>query len=157
MALFCLGVIYGAPADIATMKPMADLLQGTGMFWFAFGAGFGQLHMAARSVLLGRHVRVGLEDNLYQRKDVPTRNQELVGEATRIVNLVGQKSCRRRKRATFSSYLLSDGLSRINLAGAGGLMTAHHCQQRTPWALGHVYLNYAAANPLEYRLMFTTS
>lgn len=89
MAQFCLGVPFAAPADTATMKLMADMARGTDMIWSAFGIGRDQLRMAAQSILLGGHVRVGLEDNLYLRKGVPARNEELVSKAVEIIDLLG--------------------------------------------------------------------
>ena len=41
-----------------------------GSHWVAFGAGREQMPVAALSVLLGGHVRVGLEDNLYRSRGV---------------------------------------------------------------------------------------
>lgn len=91
MAQFCLGVPYSAPADTGTMKLMADMVRGTEMVWSAFGVGRDQMRMTAQSVLLGGHVRVGLEDNLYLRRGVPARNEELVTKAAEIVDLLGAR------------------------------------------------------------------
>jgi uncharacterized protein (DUF849 family) len=48
-----------------------------------------QMPMAAQSVLLGGHVRVGLEDNLYLDKGVLASNANLVERARKIVELMG--------------------------------------------------------------------
>jgi uncharacterized protein (DUF849 family) len=45
----------------------------------------------AQSVLLGGHVRVGLEDNLYLRKGVKATNAQLVEQARTIVEAMGAK------------------------------------------------------------------
>jgi uncharacterized protein (DUF849 family) len=50
-----------------------------------------QMPMVAQTVLLGGHVRVGLEDNLYLEKGVYASNAELVERAANIVTLMGAK------------------------------------------------------------------
>ena len=47
--------------------------------------------MVAQSVLLGGHVRVGLEDNLYLTKGVLATNAQLVERAVSIVTLLGEE------------------------------------------------------------------
>ena len=59
----CMGIPWGVPAAPLLMKAMVDLLP-PGANWTAFGIGRMQMPMAAQAVLLGGHVRVGLEDNL---------------------------------------------------------------------------------------------
>jgi uncharacterized protein (DUF849 family) len=54
--------------------------------WSAFGIGAQQFPMVAQSVLLGGHVRVGLEDNLYLERGVlAPNNAALVEKAVKIV------------------------------------------------------------------------
>ncbi len=54
--------------------------------WSMFGIGKAQFPMVAMSVLLGGHVRVGLEDNLYVKKGIKAKSSaELVAKATRII------------------------------------------------------------------------
>jgi uncharacterized protein (DUF849 family) len=50
-----------------------------------------QMPMVAQAVLLGGHVRVGLEDNLWLDKDVPATNGDLVARACEIVRLMGAR------------------------------------------------------------------
>jgi uncharacterized protein (DUF849 family) len=45
--------------------------------------------IAAQSVLLGGHVRVGLEDNLYLDRGVFATNGQLVERAVRIIHDLG--------------------------------------------------------------------
>jgi uncharacterized protein (DUF849 family) len=46
--------------------------------------------MAAQAVLLGGHVRVGLEDNLYlERGRLAPSNAALVAKAVKIIELLG--------------------------------------------------------------------
>ena len=64
---------------------MRDLLPA-GSTWTAFGIGGSQFPMAAQAVLLGGHVRVGLEDNLYLERGVlAPSNASLVEKAAAIV------------------------------------------------------------------------
>jgi uncharacterized protein (DUF849 family) len=48
-----------------------------------------QMPMVAQSVLLGGHVRVGLEDNLYLRRGVFASNGQLVERARTIIECLG--------------------------------------------------------------------
>jgi uncharacterized protein (DUF849 family) len=45
--------------------------------------------MVVQSVMLGGHVRVGLEDNLYLERGVFATNAQLVEKAVRILELTG--------------------------------------------------------------------
>jgi uncharacterized protein (DUF849 family) len=60
--------------------------------WSAAGVGYpGEFHMAAAALMLGGHVRVGLEDNLYLGKGVlAPSNAALVERAVTIVELLGR-------------------------------------------------------------------
>ena len=54
--------------------------------WTGFGIGPQEFPMVAQSILLGGHVRVGLEDNLYiERGVLAPSNAALVEKAVRIV------------------------------------------------------------------------
>jgi len=88
MIQLCLGIAWGAPANTTSMKSMVDQLP-TGARWASFGVGAMQMPMVAQSVLLGGHVRVGLEDNLYLSKGVLATNAQLVERARNIVELMG--------------------------------------------------------------------
>jgi uncharacterized protein (DUF849 family) len=86
----CLGIPWGAPASPETMLTMRDHLP-SGALWAAFGIGAAQFPMAAQAVLLGGHVRVGLEDNLYLSRGVPApSNAALVEMAVAIVEQLGE-------------------------------------------------------------------
>jgi uncharacterized protein (DUF849 family) len=88
MMQFCLGIPWGAPADTISMKAMADNAP-PGAIWAGFGIGRMQMPMVAQAVLLGGHVRVGLEDNLYLDKGVFASNASLVERAVQIIRLMG--------------------------------------------------------------------
>lgn len=84
----CLGIPWGAPASSESMIAMRDQLPETAI-WASFGIGARQFPMVAQAVLLGGHVRVGLEDNLYLRQSVLAKsNAELVAEAARILDML---------------------------------------------------------------------
>jgi uncharacterized protein (DUF849 family) len=83
-----LGVAWGAPQTPETMAFMKSLLP-KGANWAAFGISRMEFPMAAQAVLLGGHVRVGLEDNLYVDKGVFGSNAQLVDKAVKIVRLLG--------------------------------------------------------------------
>ena len=54
-----------------------------GAVWASFALGPMQMPWVAQSILLGGHVRVGLEDNLYLSKGVKATNAQLVERAGR--------------------------------------------------------------------------
>ena len=83
-----LGVAWGAPQTPETMAFMKSLLP-PGANWAAFGISRMEFPMAAQAVLLGGHVRVGLEDNLYVEKGVFGSNAQLVEKAARLIRLLG--------------------------------------------------------------------
>ena len=86
----CLGIPWGAPADTTTMKAMVDNLPA-GATWAGFGIGRMQMPMAAQAVLLGGHVRVGLEDNLWLDKGVPASNGSLVERVVKLIECMGAR------------------------------------------------------------------
>jgi len=86
----CLGIPWGAPADTTTMKAMVDNLP-SGATWAGFGIGRMQMPMAAQAVLLGGHVRVGLEDNLWLDKGVPASNGSLVERVIKLIECMGAR------------------------------------------------------------------
>ena len=84
----CMGIPYGAPADAGLLQAMVRLLP-EGAQWASFAIGRDQMPWVAQSVLLGGHVRVGLEDNLYLAKGVKATNGQLVERAVGIVQDLG--------------------------------------------------------------------
>ncbi|MBO0754990.1 MAG: 3-keto-5-aminohexanoate cleavage protein [Bradyrhizobiaceae bacterium] len=85
----CLGIAWGQPATSEALMYMRSLLP-TDCVWFAFGISLHQFPIAAQTVLLGGHVRVGLEDNLYLAKGkLAPSNAALVEKAATIVDVLG--------------------------------------------------------------------
>ncbi|WP_020659760.1 3-keto-5-aminohexanoate cleavage protein [Amycolatopsis benzoatilytica] len=84
----CMGIPYGAPPDPGLLQAMVRLLP-EGAQWASFAIGRDQMPWVAQSVLLGGHVRVGLEDNLYLARGVKATNGQLVERAVDIVQKLG--------------------------------------------------------------------
>uniref|UniRef100_A0A9E8CJC6 3-keto-5-aminohexanoate cleavage protein n=1 Tax=Bosea sp. NBC_00436 TaxID=2969620 RepID=A0A9E8CJC6_9HYPH len=84
-----LGVRYGAIPNPETLFYFASQLPRD-CVWAAFGIGRHEFPLLAQAFLLGGHVRVGLEDNVYIRKGVLARdNAELVEKAGTILENLG--------------------------------------------------------------------
>jgi uncharacterized protein (DUF849 family) len=91
MFQICLGISWGQPATPEAMTYMRNLLP-PGSPWFAFGISLYQFPMVAQAVLLGGHVRVGLEDNLYLEKGkLAPSNAALVEKAAHIIEVLGDQ------------------------------------------------------------------
>jgi len=84
----CMGIPYGAPADLATLLAMVARLP-PGAVYSAFAIGRLQLPYAALAPVVGGNVRVGLEDNLYLSRGRLARNAELVERAVSILEAIG--------------------------------------------------------------------
>ncbi len=85
MFQFCLGIAGGAPATTEAMLALKAMLPPKA-HWAAFGISRHEFPMLMQAVLLGGHVRVGLEDNLYLEKGVFATNRTLVEKAVRILD-----------------------------------------------------------------------
>jgi len=59
--------------------------------WTVAGVGPAQLSMGIHAVLMGGHVRVGLEDNLYYRKGELASNEMLVERVARLSRELGRE------------------------------------------------------------------
>ena len=88
---FVLGVPWGAPASPEAMLMLRNMLP-QGAVWAGFGIGGAEFPMVAQAVLLGGHVRVGLEDNLYIERGVfAPSNAALVEKAVGIIASLGER------------------------------------------------------------------
>lgn len=94
---FVLGVLGANAASLPQLLHMhrtAVELFGTENFtWSAAGVGYpGQFHLAATSLMLGGHIRVGLEDNLRVTADRrAASNAELVQKAMTLAPLLDRR------------------------------------------------------------------
>ena len=86
----CYGIPWGAPADVGVFKACVDMLP-PGSNWTAFAISRNQMAFAAQAVMLGGHVRVGLEDNLYLSRGVFASNAQLVERARNIAESLGAR------------------------------------------------------------------
>lgn len=84
----CMGIPYGMPADPALLSTIVNHLPA-GAQWASFSLGRMQFPWVAQSILLGGHVRVGLEDNLYLSKGVKATNASLVERTVGLVETLG--------------------------------------------------------------------
>lgn len=88
---FVLGVnggISATPRDLVFMRESIP----PGATFTATGIGRAQFSIAAVSIVMGGHVRVGLEDNVYLEKGVLARsNGDLVAKAVRIAGELGRE------------------------------------------------------------------
>ncbi|MFD4263072.1 3-keto-5-aminohexanoate cleavage protein [Streptomyces sp. NPDC058534] len=86
----CMGIPWGAPADPGVLQSMVNMLPD-GARWASFALGRMQMPWVAQSILLGGHVRVGLEDNLYLGKGNKATNAQLVERAVSITESIGAR------------------------------------------------------------------
>lgn len=88
---FCLGVKWGAPATVESMAYLKSQVP-EGAVWAGFGVGARAFPMVGAAVLLGGHVRVGLEDNIYlSRGQLAEGNAPLVARAVDIIQSLGER------------------------------------------------------------------
>jgi len=84
-----LGIRNGFPATPETLLYAKSLLPADAR-WAAMGIGRMEFPIVAQACLLGGHVRVGLEDNLYlSRGELAPSNAALVERAATLVELLG--------------------------------------------------------------------
>jgi uncharacterized protein (DUF849 family) len=80
-----MGTHYGWPASTDTLQYATRQLP-INSIWSAFGIGKSEMPMVAQTWILGGHVRVGLEDNIYISKGILAEsNALLVEKAARII------------------------------------------------------------------------
>jgi 3-keto-5-aminohexanoate cleavage enzyme len=61
---FCLGTPWGAPATVKSFLHLYEHMPANAT-WSIFGVGRGFLPMAMMGLIMGGHIRVGMEDNIY--------------------------------------------------------------------------------------------
>ena len=86
---FLTGILGGIPSEIdhlLFMKRTAERLFGNDAQLFTHGTGTGNIRAAIQGALMGTHVRVGQEDNLFERPGVPfASNAAQVEKVKRIL------------------------------------------------------------------------
>jgi len=81
------GTIGSSPEHLLHLRQtLGTLFDGEQYKWSVIGIGYpGQFYVAAQAMIMGGHVRVGIEDNLEIRRGVLTKsNAELVERAVRL-------------------------------------------------------------------------
>lgn len=81
-----LGSMAATPEDLMVMVQTADRLFGKENYrWSVIGVGYpAEFNMAAMAIIMGGHVRVGLEDNIFIRRGELATNPQLVEKVVRI-------------------------------------------------------------------------
>lgn len=87
---FVMGVPGGIAANARNLVTMVDSLP-PGATWSVAGIGRHEFPVAAMAIVMGGHVRVGLEDNIYIEKGVLAKsNAELVEKVVRLAKELGR-------------------------------------------------------------------
>ncbi len=88
---FVLGTRGGMPATVKSLLHLTEIIPQNST-WSVIGTGLGQLSMVMAGMVMGGHVRVGLEDNIYYSKGVLAKtNAELVERVVRIAKEYGRE------------------------------------------------------------------
>lgn len=87
---FVLGVPGGMPATVKNLLYLTEIIP-PGSTWTVSGIGRHQLMLNTAGLILGGHVRTGLEDNIYYTKGVLAQgSSELVARVARIARELGR-------------------------------------------------------------------
>lgn len=88
---FVLGTPWGAPATPKSFLHLHDMIPASST-WSIIGIGRGYLPMAMMALIMGGHIRVGMEDNIYVSQGVLAKtNAELVERVVRICREYGRE------------------------------------------------------------------
>jgi 3-keto-5-aminohexanoate cleavage enzyme len=87
---FVLGAPGSMPASVRNLSFLADSIPA-GSTWTAAGIARAEVPLAAAAIVMGGHVRVGLEDNLYLPDGSPASNPKLVEKIVIIAREVGRE------------------------------------------------------------------
>jgi 3-keto-5-aminohexanoate cleavage enzyme len=87
---FVMGLKGAMPARIEHLVHLVGCLPQRST-WSVSGVAVAQLPMAVHAILMGGHVRVGLEDNIYFRKGELATNQMLVERIVQIGRILGRE------------------------------------------------------------------
>ena len=88
---FVMGTVCGIPASLKDLTYLAESIP-SGSTYTACGIGKHEFSIACAAIIMGGHVRVGFEDNVYISKGVLAKsNGELVEKAVRISRELGRE------------------------------------------------------------------
>ena len=87
---FVMGVLGQRPATVDNLLHMTRCIP-PGSLWSVCAVGLDEFQMATMAMILGGHVRVGFEDNIYLARGLPAKNNaELVDKIVRIARELGR-------------------------------------------------------------------
>ena len=83
-----LGALVATPEAVLMMKQTCDNLFGPEKYhWSVIGVGYpAEFNLAVMGIIMGGHVRVGLEDNIFIRRRTLATNAQLVEKVVRLAN-----------------------------------------------------------------------
>jgi 3-keto-5-aminohexanoate cleavage enzyme len=88
---FVLGTPWGAPATPKSLLHLYELIPDNAT-WSVIGIGKGHLPMAMMGLIMGGHIRVGMEDNIYYKRGVLAKtNAQFVERIVRIAQEYGRE------------------------------------------------------------------
>jgi 3-keto-5-aminohexanoate cleavage enzyme len=93
---FCCNLLLGSTYSVqGTMSDIAYMVRNLppGFNWAAAGIGRFQLNMNLAAIIMGGHIRVGLEDNIYynNNKKILATNKMLIDRIVRLAGEVGRE------------------------------------------------------------------
>lgn len=87
---FVLGAPGSMPGTIKNLQFLSESI-AAGSTWTVAGIGKAEIPLSAAAIVMGGHVRVGLEDNLYMPDGSLASNHLLVGKIVRIAREIGRE------------------------------------------------------------------
>jgi len=87
---FVMGLKGAVPASIENLVHLKNSIPRDAT-WTVAAIGSGQLVMGIHAILMGGHVRVGLEDNIYYRKGELASNERLIERIVKLAAEVGRE------------------------------------------------------------------
>jgi 3-keto-5-aminohexanoate cleavage enzyme len=87
---FVMGLKGALPASIENLVHLRNTIPADAT-WTVAGVGRAQLPLTTHAILMGGHVRVGLEDNIYYRKGELATNEQLVERVVQLAGILGRE------------------------------------------------------------------
>lgn len=87
---FVMGLKGAIPASVENLVHMRNTIPADAT-WTVAGIGRAQLVMTTHAILMGGHVRVGLEDNIYYRRGELATNAQLVERVVQLAKILGRE------------------------------------------------------------------
>jgi 3-keto-5-aminohexanoate cleavage enzyme len=88
---FVLGTPWGAPASPKSLLHLLEHIPGNAT-WSVIGIGKGHLPMSMMGLIMGGHIRVGMEDNIYYKRGMLAKsNADFVDRIVRIAREYGRE------------------------------------------------------------------